>query len=768
MRVTPINVAEAIIAPLFDHKLSGLGDYAVESHDGLPAAISQSWDCSVIAGRSGDFTLRWAGRLEFQGYDRFRFFVNYPPEFRLSATATLNGREFRLFDDVPGQSFPFEPTSPVFGRARAVHVMTRLDLHFRGPSVRDVRMSLNWFGLVSSDREPDLERQLPRYSPEWPGLLNPSGRAAIAEPLFGSREFLERLPEHARQPRFSELLSGLRQAAAGFQSYSPEPDIREYVPCGEHFYRYVRVRDRNRPRWDHPQRIQVLALAGYLDGNPEWSRLAARHVLALAHTPHWFEGPQANCPGSDWHHVCFLESHCMDALCHALPFLGDWLTPAGRDKVLDRMEEAWELVNAKCVEPGYRWYMNQGIVGNSLRLIGAAFLHLAGRGEHYAAAVEQSYRDHTTVVNNYLAEDGHCSEGGYFTYSFYSTVPMWIVYSVFTGRPLADVVPERFKRTTAFVEAATSSAFPAGAMAAVGANGVGVPWSGMLLAILRTACGWPAGGRWLRDRLERANPDLGADEVLALLTLVPETLRDEPVRAGVQGCQASGLVAYQFRHPRCGKLVLEAERPATGHHHYDRGGVILEDAGELLLPDLGNLQYSDLRSAFMGNVDRHNLAHPVDLEMRLMDRPGSATPVPRARIERADETADGFEFAIDVAPIYGAEVRVGRRDGALRLADAGGTLTLRDRWQFAQPHPVDVIFNSYAPWSVRGDGMAETRVGSTRLEVRIREAGGATLECRVHDDRVDARLRQVWSLCWRTPAQLDLDLDSTVSWSRRP
>lgn len=767
MRIAPINKAEAIIAPLFDSRLADLKAYAVESRDSLPAAISQSWDSCSIDARSGDFVVRWTGRFEFQNYDRLRLFINYPAEFRLTATAELDGKPAELFADVPGEKLPFEPTSCSLGPRWAYHVLTRLEFHFRGPRERETHICLYWIGLVSSSLEPDLERELPRYSPEWPGLLNPGGKAALVEPIFGEREIMERMRKRARQDRFAPLMRSLRQEAARFADYAPEPDIRQYIPCDEHFYRYVRVRDRNRPRWDHPQRIQVLSLAGYLDDNPAWSRLAARHVLALAHTPCWFEGPQANCPGSDWHHICFMESHAMGALCYALPFLGDWLTPAARAMVLDRIEEAWALVNAKCEEPGYRWHMNQGVVGNSLRLMGAALLHHAGRGDQYAAAVEQSYRDHTTVVNNYLAEDGHCSEGGYYTYSFDYSIPMWLVYSAFSGKPVAAVVPERFRRSVDFVEAVTSSLSEDGEMLPLGSGCVAYPWSAMLLAFLHTVCGWPAAGRWLRRRLERGGPEnLGADEAIVLLMLVPDAIREQPMRAGIQGCRQSGLVAWQFPTPRHGKLLLEAERPATGHRHDDRGGIILEDLGERLLPDSGTLNYSDLRCAFMHRADWHNLAHPVDLKMRLSDAPDAAIPVPRAHIERAEETPDGFRFAIDVAPVYGPEVRTGRREGYLRLEEGGGALDLRDLWQFAGPHRVEIMFNSYSPWRLVGGNRAETSAGELRIRLEIVEAGGSELAASILDDRVDSRKCRIWTLRWVTPELAAAELRSVFSWER--
>lgn len=767
MQLAQINLAEAIIAPLFDARLADLSSYAVSTADKRAMILRQSWDSVTLAGDSGAFTLTWSGTYRFRGYDALRLFINFPSHLRLSGTATIDGQHFTLFTDVPGESLPFEPTSPPLVTEAELHELTHLALHFIGEPDRTVTLSLYWIGLVALAREPELDQQRPQYSPDWPGLLNPRGMAEIVEPLWGSAQVMADIRTRAGTAHFAPLMRGLRRCAEEYQSYAPEPDIRDYIPCDEHMFRYVRVRDRGRPRWEHPQRVQVLALAGYLDNQPAWSRLAARMVLAITHTPYWFEGPQGHCPGSDWHHVCFMESHVMGALCTALPFLGDWLTPTARALVLDRIEDAWALVNASCEEPGYRWFMNQGIVGNSLRLLGAALLAYAGRGDRYTEAVEQSYRDHTTIINNYLADDGHCSEGGYYTYSFFSSVPMWLAYSVFTGQPLSAVVPDRFLRSTAYLEAATSSLYPDGAMLPLGPGGVGKPWSVLLLAVLRHAGGWQGGNEWLRRHLAR-DAEVSADEALALLVLAPDLLPPTPPPGLLQGCPESGLAAFHFPATRRGKFVVQAERPASGHHHHDRGGIVLEDLGEALLPDLGSRHYADLRCAHMHRADWHNLAHPLDLPMRLTSYPAAGITVPAARIERMAVTDTGCDMAMNLTPIYEAHVTQGRREGTLRLHATGGSLVLLDHWAFDEPHPVELLFNAYAPWTLERDGVAGTRIGALALRVAVWEAHGAVLTGSVLDDRIDANAAQVWTLRWLTPACQAVSLQSEVTWELIP
>ncbi len=311
------------------------------------------------------FTLRWRGDLALDGYDRLRLFINFPPWIRMSGQAVIDAERRAVFHDVAGEGLPFEPTSaPVAGG------MTELELDFAADRDAQALISFYWMGLVNSEREALLESRRPKYDADWPGLLNPSGHAGICRPWLVSVAEMERIK--SRAARYPALVEELRHAAGQWDGYTPEPHIREFYPCVEHLYRYVRVRDRQRPDWNPP--IRLLALAGWLCDRPDWSRLAARMMLAAAHTSHWFEGPQGCTPGSNWHHVCFTESHVLSALAFALQFTGDLLTPTATGMILDRMEEAWRLVNRKCEEPGYRWYMNQGIVFNAERMVGAAAL----------------------------------------------------------------------------------------------------------------------------------------------------------------------------------------------------------------------------------------------------------------------------------------------------------------------------------------------------------------------------------------------------------
>lgn len=761
LKLVPINAAEAIFAPLFDARLVEFSEFTLEEEDGAGGTFGPTWDGSVLRTTATQFLLRWRGHLLLTGYDSIRLFINFPPHIRLSGWATVGGKRKELFRDMPGEPVPCEPTSPPLKATAAELEVTEMELRFVSSRSGETLIGYYWAGAVDSTREPLIERALPRYSATWPGLLNPAGKAGLTVPLMGSKQALMELKARAHSPAFQPLLSELKRAATQWEQYAPEKDIREFVPCVEHLFRYVRVRDRGRPIWEDG--LNLLALAGYLCEREDWSHLAARLMLSVVRTPHWFEGPQGCFPGSGWHHVCFMEAHFSSALCFALQFTGNLLTPDATRLILDRIEEAWRLINARCEEPGYRWYMNQGLVFNSDRLLAAMTLYRYGRGDLYAANVEQSYRDHTTILHNYVSEDGHITEGGYYPYSFGSSLRLWLAYAEHAGRPVADILPPRFLASVAFVEASTSSVGDAGYMIPHGAGGAR-PWPGYLVAFLAAHCGWTRGWTLLRNRLAHGTQDetlSGMDAFLQLLTMPAELPATTARPSGLVGCPSSGLVAYEFPPPHCGKLLVLCERPATGHHHQDRGSIVLEANGEILLLDPGTLNYSHLQCTFMGNPDWHNLAHPVGLTMQVHDTIPPNPARPRATSEQVEATATGFRFTTALAAIYGPQVREGRREGDLQLTAGGGRLALRDRWGFAEPRAVELTFQSLSPWVIDGQ-TAHATIGGTRMVIQVRESQNRPLKVTHLDDRVDSNEHPVYTLKITTEPAQEIDLCSEV------
>jgi hypothetical protein len=174
---------------------------------------------------------------------------------------------------------------------------------------------------------------------------------------------------------------------------------------------------------------------------------------------------------------------------------------------------------------------------------------------------------------------------------------------------------------------------------------------------------------------------------------------------------------------------------------------VLEADGELLLPDPGTRNYADVRSAFMKNPDWHNLARPVGLTQQVQNTIPPNPDMPRATVEWIAPT----RFAGNLAPIYGPEVRVGRREGEL----TGRTLTLHDIWRFTQARAVEITFQSYRPWRI---------AGATALAGRLRIAWtGTACEATLFDDRCDNQARQVFTLRLRTAPVMEATVTSMIT-----
>ena len=748
-RAVPINDAEGIFLPLFDPKLWEADELVLTAAEGTTARQASNFDSHGVQGFGTRVVLTWRGKVALGPLTALRLFTAFPAACRLTGRATVDGRTVVLFRAVEGGMVPCEPTSAPLCAAGAHAVLSHLELELEQAEPAALQWNLYWIGLVDPVAERALEAPL-RVPAGWPGLFDAAGTPALACPWIASAEQIGEWKRKLQEPLLAPLRARMAEAAREWEDYEPEPHIREFLPVSEHLYRYTRMRDRERPLWDDA--TMDLAAGGYFLDRPEWSRRAARMLLAMAATPCWFEGPQGCFPGSDWHHVCFVESHCLIAATFSLQFVGGALTPAGRRRVVDRIAEAWELIDAKCAEPGYRWFMNQGVVFNAARLIGAAALFRERGGERYRRAVEQSRRDHETVLENYLSPDGHCCEGpGYFGYSLRSSLWSWLASAHFSGQPVEGVLPERVLLSGRFAEAVSSTRKDYGACLPLNSTSE-QPWATSLLAFLAAHAGWERGAGFVRQRLAHGlEGPFYAWDAISLLAFP----WDRPPAAPPEGRPAafalpSGLGTVAWDAPRPGKLLLLAERASTGHHHYDRGSLLLEAGGRFLLPDPGMTHYSNVTCGLMKDADRHNVAHPVGLKMHCHEEPSHLAerrlPAPRLRLE---PLAPGkFAFSMDLQPVYGPAVRRGLRSGILHLRGKTGTLRLRDEWEFDAPRVLEVAYQNYASWAVRRAG-GWVRASVPGLSLRCRALAGG-LSSEVLSDRIDWDFQPLFTLALRT------------------
>lgn len=710
-KMIPINEAEGIFYPAFDKNLCDDTQVAIEG-----GTIQRLWDTLEFAG-GREFTIHWSGEADLHRYDRVNCFITVPAKAVIRGEGVLDGKKVELFSVTCGDTAPLELKSKILKDLDSHKYLTEITFHICSKMIKNMVL-LSWIGGVNSRKEPEIEHKFHKnMNPEWPGMLYLKKPGTVSGNLIFSLEDALKLKKIILED--SQLKSILIKNAECAMEIQPEEQILEFAPVKEHLYRFVRVRDRGRACMEN--HILNLAVAGYILEEEKYSNLSARMILSLVQMK-WFEGPSCCMEGSQFHHVCFTEDHTSSEICMALEFLGGIFTDEALSMILKRLEEAYELINEKCREPGYRNYMNQGIVGNRGAMLNACALRQYRGG--YEREIEECYQRHSRIIDQYLSEDGHCAEGiGYFEYSFQTSILLWHVYGKQTGRPFHEVLPKRFIRSGKYIEAMLSSISPRGEKIPVNCTALGdggsTEISTMLLICMMMANGIRGGSGYLAERLKSAE-NLNYMQNFDLLFYlfyrkyaVTEASTAENKREVL--FQEEGLASFQFPG---GKLLVLAERnPYTGHFHEDRGTVILEVEGKVLLPDLGTTNYANPLCLLMEKKEYHNLAYPKDLMMEVSSKRGiaaareAAYPIteelrsedmqtPQARIIYARETEDGYAFEVETGMLYGKEI-IGTRTGKLSLEQK--SLSISDCWDFREEHCVVVSYLSYSPWKTLGN-----------------------------------------------------------------
>lgn len=750
------NEAEGVFFPAFDRHLCQDGQLSADQAD-----IVRIWDGLAVSGGQR-FTLHWRGRVVLGGYDRFLSFMSVPENAAVNARAVVDGTETTLFENQKGDREPSEWSAPL---PSGGSILTDVFFDFTFPTQHNT-VSVSWLGLKNSSLEYRIAQREPVWQEDWcQGIMG--GRfGEIQNNLLMTQEEAAQIRQVISQNE--SLAAVIRRNAQKAMEVHVEDQMGEYVPKAD--YRFVRLRHRGRTPMEGM--ILDLALAGYLLKEPDYSYQAAKMILAMLKMK-WYEGSVCDMEGSQFHHVCFTEDHTVSEFALAMGFMGGMFREDVLEQILDKVEANWKFVCQKNQEPGYRNFMNQGIVGCRGQMLGAAFLHLWRGG--YDEDMEKAYARHCHLLETYLTENGHCAEGpGYYEYSFSTSVQLWHVYAHITGRLVQKILPERFLRSGRYVEAMLSSTDRTGVWIPVNCCH-GNPMS-LLLLIFMTAMGaLPQGSSYLTARLEGGQ----AAESSSLDLLLCEYYKEQadlqpyyrPKEEEFSDPQA-GLLSWRRGST---KLVVTAERnPLTGHFHEDRGGIILEDADDILLPDAGTVNYGNTASLLMARKEYHNLACPGDMDMTAESQVGqdaaamAGYPVekelsledmamPEPRILYAQKQQEAYLFGVDTGMLYGASV-TGVRRGLLEQR----TLTVTDTWTFPQAHPLQVTWLSHEPWILNEQ---EGTAVSGRKTLRVTCSGSWSFQ--TEDGLVSHDLTPLYVLRILTEPDMRHTVQSEISWSAK-
>lgn len=758
-KIYKMNAAEAIFFPAFDKHICDEGQ--IHMNEGQ---IERMWDSLNFRGGSR-YTIHWQGEVTLGSYDYFLGFLAIPQEAKISVTGVVDGQKTVLVTEAWGEEEPIEIKGklPVHGPEALL-----TDLYLELESAKPVNVViLSWLGLMRSDMEAAAEAQVPVWQDAWEQEISRERVGTLDKNMVLSTEDGNHMKAVVSQDE--KLKEFFRAKAEEGMKIDPRAIMREYAPTGD--YRFVRAKDRGREIVEGP--ILNLAIGGWLLDEPRYSAQAARLILALI-AMKWCEGPICDLEGSKFHHVCFREDHLLTEVVLAMGFLGGVFAPEAEKRIADKVEAAWKIVCIKNSEPGYRNFMNQGIVGSRGAMLGAIYLQTE-RGGH-EKDIEDIYERHTRLVNTYLTEEGHCVEGGnYFEYSFSTSILLWHTYAKYRNKSWKEVVPEAFYKAGRYQEAIMSVNSRTGKRIPINCGG-GKEVSTLLLVFMTLVCDFPEGNNYLIARFEgeeAERPDASFDMLFYLY--YKEQINPHPCyRPETEeiSMPQSGLLTYRRGFT---KLLVNVERnPYTCHFHEDRGNVVLEAEGEILLPDLGTTNYGNPASIVMDKKGYHNVACPTDLRMLVESEVGmqaaaaAAYPIteeltiedmatPEAKVLLHQMTEEGYRFAVETGMLFGDGI-CGIREGEL----TDRRLHIADSWQFPQAHSLMVTFLSYYPWEILTEGQ---KAVSGRMTLTVQSLEPARFE--QEEGMVDFSGKPVYILRLIAHEAEEQKVESILTWTAR-
>ena len=757
-----LNQAEGIFYPAFDKYLCK--DEQIEIDQGEKIRL---WDSLSFQGGT-HYTIHWAGKVDVGSYDEFLAFLSFPRDASMKVTAIINGHPVFLTERSHGAENPVELKGSFHFQDEGEKLLTDLFLELDSPNERNV-VILSWLGLSKSDCLEKIEKTIPHWNDEWDREIRKDCVGTIDKNMVLSRKEGEFLKAQVKAD--NKLLDFYNRNALEAMKIDHRSIIREYVPQPTGMYRFVRERDRGRVYLEGP--ILNLAIAGYLLDEAVYSRHAAELILALI-SMKWCEGPVCDMKDSKFHHVCFTEDHMLSEVTLAMGFLGGMFEDSARRRIADKIQKAWMIIKEKCREPGYRNFMNQGIVGCRGALLGAVYLQMIEGG--YENEIQKIYEKHTQLVDQYLTREGHCAEGGgYFEYSFSTSIVLWHVYAKYTKQGWRQVVPKSFQKTGRYLEALMSVNDPRGSRNPINCDRGGEVMT-LLLVFMTLVCDFPEGNNYLLARFtgNKVEKIQKSFDMLFFLYYKKQLELRPCYKAEKEeiAFEKSGFLSY--RHGST-KLLITAERnPYTGHFHEDRGQIVLQAEGETLLPDLGTVEYGDSRSLLMSTQSYHNLAYPEGLTMQPESTAGkkaaaaAAYPIteeltiddmkiPEARILFHEVTEDAYIFGVETGILFGNSIE-GRREGKLKE----NSLLLKDVWKFPEARSLNVNFISYHPWEIKEDGK---KINSGNMTLVVDSSSPAWFE--VENGMVDHAGKSVYLVRIRTEKAVEQKVESCIVWGKK-
>lgn len=689
MQPIPINVAEAIIDPLWDPQLSELSQWTVTLGADHGLRIYQYW-CWV--------SFEWARKPAHGPVVRMsrRFSLDCTRYDRLIISAMIPERAvFHIIVRTDRGEIEFiEPSASGQKREYAVDLQgaARLDAITLEITAVDDGMAngwINWIGLQNSALLPHHLAQFERFDASWAPYLKPESYEPTFTPSYGILINADELAAfRAEHDAFVARhgASPFTIAADAAARLVPEAMIHDYV----NFWtdtRYCRERDRDHLLLRHGP---AAAIGGLLLRDKALLRLAARYALALAMCDHWDDGFICAFPGSNFEHRCFVQSLCTHETALILDLAGELFTDIGREYTLRRIaEEGLASINFNTWKHEYIFHCNQLAWFTPGRMLGYLVLeHATPRARPYT---ELAYADLIESLGYTILRDGGYVEGpSYFRCVARDAGLSLYYYARARGKPYPSVIPEVMTRTASFGAAVASTDEAADVIPICDASPLMEQEGLAVMAALLPDSAWVG---MYHKAMARAGEM--PETVLAwqLSHKVPSQSR--PLPAFVSLPEMGIMASTRRLNGQIVKLFIMGNRAGAGHTHEDKGSFVLEFAGDTFAMDPGTCDYGHPLSVTLTQCQRHNMLVPVGVA----ERTHPANPLHVDVKPRGGGDEISFHAEIDATP--GWEAYYCRWTRAWD-SPAPDTLTISDDYELVKGDAVEFYWNTKLPVTIAG------------------------------------------------------------------
>lgn len=687
----PYNVAEAIVDPFWDPRISTLDLWRVNNtQNGAEAKQNWCWvnyQWTKHATQGPAFSISRQVPIDCQAYNRLVVSIIAPPGAVVHVKAITNqGRLKQISPPFGNQKMEIELPLAEASRVHEVAIEVYASAHGARSGW------INWVGLRDTER---LAMYLDRWSRQqkmdWNRHLKPETYEPRFEPLLGidvsSRELEQLREEHLKQLADTGS-SQYTDRAADLKKLIPERFISEYT-LGGGDQRYNDVRGHTHPSY---RGNEVLMTAMVLK-DKALLRMAARHALSLAMSKHWVEGFVCQFPGSAFEHRAFLKNrHCRD-LALMLDMAGDVFTEAGKVFIQRRLaEEGLGTINYVMWRYEYIHHCNQVAYFSPGRMY--AYLMLEDDWPRIKPYTELALQDVVNNLKNAIEPDGGCLEGpSYLGPTIRENFRTIDYYARVRGKEVFDLMPDNLKKMGDFAALLASTTPEDDVIPICDASAKISLSTTLILSSILPRSYWVTMAHKAMERDGTPTDNFNR----RLLQNPPPRTSSIELPAFVHLPVTGHMASARTWRDQWVKVLIPGNKKNAGHAHEDKGSFVLEFAGDTFAMDPGTCSYSSPLSNEYGTCQRHNMLIPVGPDIDKRPFVPSHLPYNVYPDGRGDETT--FQASINATPGWDEYYETWVRHWDSPIPNI---LYIHDEYRLKKGNGVEFYWQTQLPVTVKG------------------------------------------------------------------